>query len=255
MIPQKIHYIWFGSNSLPPLANKIIMSWKRSCPSCEIILWNEFNLNVNLNDYTKFCFKRGHFAHLSDYFRHVIIYEHGGVYLDVDIEIYPDFINLFEYDFFFVCYSSIEHQVKYDSGYGFGSSKKNALIKKIIESYDQLTSSILNKQVGTFSPKWGNSKIESPVMNEYLADSSNKPNRHWKFLSIDEMKSYSLNLNLETWVSSDEKSRVKDYLNLTERINSRPIKAIIYSYTLIRYYGPYNSLLIIIKRVINLLRF
>lgn len=104
MIPKKIHYIWFGNNPLPQLAKRAIMSWELNCPSCEITLWNESNLNVNLNDYTKFCYKRGHFVHLSDFFRCVIIYEHGGVYLDLDIEIFKDFIHLFNYDFFCILY-------------------------------------------------------------------------------------------------------------------------------------------------------
>ena len=31
MIPKKIHYIWFGGNPLPPLAERCIASWENIC--------------------------------------------------------------------------------------------------------------------------------------------------------------------------------------------------------------------------------
>ena len=44
MIPKKIHYCWFGNNEKPAKAKKCIESWKRICPTYQIIEWNESNL-------------------------------------------------------------------------------------------------------------------------------------------------------------------------------------------------------------------
>ena len=64
MIPKKIHYCWFGRGELSAKAKKCIKSWKKYCPDYEMI-----------------------FVFLSDYARLKIVYEQGGIYLDLDVEI------------------------------------------------------------------------------------------------------------------------------------------------------------------------
>lgn len=46
MIPNIIHYCWFGRNPLPQLAIKCIESWKKFLPEYEIKEWNEDNFDV-----------------------------------------------------------------------------------------------------------------------------------------------------------------------------------------------------------------
>ena len=47
MIPEKIHYCWFGRGEKPKLAAKCIASWKKFCPEYEITEWNEDNFDVS----------------------------------------------------------------------------------------------------------------------------------------------------------------------------------------------------------------
>ena len=93
MIPKKIHYCWFGRAAKPRLAEKCIKSWKKYCPDYEIIEWNEDNFDVNLNPYTKMCYTQKKYAFLSDYIRLLIVYRHGGIYLDTDVEIIKSFVK------------------------------------------------------------------------------------------------------------------------------------------------------------------
>ena len=98
MIPQKIHYCWFGRGEKPKLAQKCIASWKKYCPDYEIIEWNEDNFNLDYNGYTRYCYDNKKWAFLSDFARLVVVAEHGGIYFDTDVELLkrPDELLKFE---------------------------------------------------------------------------------------------------------------------------------------------------------------
>lgn len=87
MIPKKIHYCWFGRNPLPESALKCIASWRKYLPDYEIIEWNEDNFDVNSIPYTSQAYAAGKYAFVSDYARFKILYEHGGLYFDTDVEV------------------------------------------------------------------------------------------------------------------------------------------------------------------------
>ena len=87
MIPKVIHYIWLGGNPLPKIAEKCIESWKKFCPDYEIKRWDETNLDVNKYQFTKDAYQAKKFAFVSDVFRTEILYNEGGIYLDIDVEL------------------------------------------------------------------------------------------------------------------------------------------------------------------------
>lgn len=87
MIPKVIHYCWFGRNPLPPLAVKCIESWRKFLPDYEIREWNEDNFDVNAIPYTQEAYEARKYAFVSDYARFKILYEHGGLYFDTDVEV------------------------------------------------------------------------------------------------------------------------------------------------------------------------
>ena len=87
MIPKIIHYCWFGRNPLPKSAKKCINSWRKFMPEYEIREWNEDNFDVNCIGYTKEAYHAKKYAFVSDYARYWILYQHGGIYFDTDVEI------------------------------------------------------------------------------------------------------------------------------------------------------------------------
>lgn len=87
MIPKKIHYIWFGEKPLPPLAKNCIASWRKYMPDFEIIRWDESNFDIRSCNYVREAYEAKKWAFVSDYARFKILYEHGGVYLDTDVEL------------------------------------------------------------------------------------------------------------------------------------------------------------------------
>lgn len=134
MIPKKIHYCWFGRAEKPKLAQKCIESWKKYCPDYEIIEWNEDNFNVNTNAYTMMCYEQKKYAFLTDYLRLLIIYEHGGIYFDTDVETIKSFDGLLD-NHAFVGFENNEYVA---TGLGFGAEPNNAVIKQMLSEYDSL---------------------------------------------------------------------------------------------------------------------
>ena len=87
MIPKVIHYCWFGRGPLPSLAVKCIASWRKFLPDYEIREWNEDNFDVGAIAYTREAYAARKYAFVSDYARFKILYEHGGLYFDTDVEV------------------------------------------------------------------------------------------------------------------------------------------------------------------------
>ena len=87
MIPHKIHYCWFGRKPLPPKAQACRASWRKYLPDYEILERNEDNFDVNSIPYTADAYAAGKYAFVSDYARFKVLYEHGGIYFDTDVEV------------------------------------------------------------------------------------------------------------------------------------------------------------------------
>lgn len=118
MIPKKIHYCWFGRGEMPELAQKCIESWHKYMPDYEYKLWNEDNFDVNRIQYTKEAYERGLYAFVSDVVRLQALYDEGGLYFDVDFEVYRPFDSL-------LCYNAFA---------GFEGSKTNPVLMGVIAS-------------------------------------------------------------------------------------------------------------------------
>ena len=134
MIPKKIHYCWFGRGELTTKAKKCIQPWKKYCPDYEIIEWNEDNFDVNQNEYTKEVYSEKKYAFLSDYARLKIVYEQGGIYLDVDVELVKSLDDLLDNDAYF----GFETKEFINTGVGFGTKQGSIAVKTLLEEYNQL---------------------------------------------------------------------------------------------------------------------
>lgn len=87
MIPKTIHYIWFGGNPLGEKELACIASWEKYCPDYEIVRWDESNFDVNQNRYCREAYDAKKWAFVSDYARLWVLVNHGGIYMDTDVEL------------------------------------------------------------------------------------------------------------------------------------------------------------------------
>jgi hypothetical protein len=134
-IPKVIHYCWFGNNSTPKSAQKCIESWKKYCPGFEIICWNEDNFDFKKNQYAREAYEAGKWAFVSDYARLEIVYNHGGIYMDTDVELIKSIEPLTNYE----GYMGFEKNGMVATGLGFGAEKGNEIVGKMLSDYDNIT--------------------------------------------------------------------------------------------------------------------
>lgn len=129
-IPKKIHYCWFGRGEKSDLINKCIESWKKFCPSYEIIEWNEDNFNILSNGYVKEAYDAKKWAFVTDYVRLYVLYYFGGIYCDTDVEILrplDDFLNQ-------EAFSGFESMDSVSTGI-IGSKQGNKMIGELLNFY------------------------------------------------------------------------------------------------------------------------
>ncbi len=135
-IPKTIHYCWFGKGNLPELAKRCINSWKKHCPDYEIKAWTEEN--YDLTDaplYVKQAYKAKMYAFVSDYVRLDVVHKYGGVYLDVDVELFKN-LDVFLY------YKSVfgfESNNAIATGLGFASVALNPLLAEFKKLYEEIS--------------------------------------------------------------------------------------------------------------------
>ena len=133
MIPKIIHYCWFGGNPLPETALKCIASWRKYCPDYEIKEWNETNYDVRKIPYIAQAYATKKYAFVSDYARFDILYEYGGIYFDVDVEVIKPIDDLIEKGAF----AGIESHGALNAGLGLASRRQEPIFAEILESYSQ----------------------------------------------------------------------------------------------------------------------
>lgn len=134
MIPKTIHYCWFGRGEKPRLAKKCIASWRRLLPDYTIREWNEDNFDIQKYPYAAYCLKTKKYAFLSDFARLVIVYEHGGIYFDTDVELIrrPDFL-LSSGAFY-----GFENSSFVATGLGFGAARGHASVEAMMRVYESM---------------------------------------------------------------------------------------------------------------------
>ncbi len=135
MIPKTIHYCWFGKNPKPKLAKKCIKSWKKYCPDYKIIEWNEDNFDISSAPlYVRQAYECKKWAFVTDYVRLKIVYEHGGIYLDTDVELIKNIDFLLNH----TAYFGFEGTKTIATGLGFGAEKGTPILQDMMADYNDI---------------------------------------------------------------------------------------------------------------------
>ena len=134
MIPKVIHYCWFGGAKKPESVERCIESWHKLCPSYEIREWNEFNFNCEQLPYCSQAYRAKRWAFVSDYARLKIILDHGGVYLDTDVELIKPLDALLALDAF----AGFESSRNVATGLGFGAVAGHPVVRAMEQDYHDL---------------------------------------------------------------------------------------------------------------------
>ncbi|WP_288866399.1 glycosyltransferase family 32 protein [Sneathia vaginalis] len=134
-IPRVAYYIWIGDKKKPKIFYQCLDSWKKYLKDFKIIEINEKNIDLNKymeNRFFKECYQKKLWAYCSDYIRTDVLYNNGGIYLDIDMQILRPIDDLLSYDFF-IGYESNEYL-----GVGlYGASKNCVILKDLLDFYNQ----------------------------------------------------------------------------------------------------------------------
>ena len=91
-------------------------------------------LDVFQNEYTRYCYEQKKFAFLSDYARLAIVKEHGGIYLDTDVELLKPLDALISE----TGYMGFDDNGVISTGLGFACEKGNELVAALLKDYDDI---------------------------------------------------------------------------------------------------------------------
>lgn len=138
MIPKKIHYCWFGNSELPDLAKKCIDSWRLFLPDYQIIEWNESHFDVHQIPYTSEAYQARKYAFVSDYARFKILYNHGGLYFDTDVEVIQNMDKIIEKGAFMGLEKNTSETFACAPGLGMGAPAQHPFYKDVLDMYHSL---------------------------------------------------------------------------------------------------------------------
>lgn len=134
MIPKIIHYCWLSNDPIPQNLQNYMESWKKYLPDYEFIHWNFDRFPKSQSKWVSAAFDNKKYAFAADYIRLYALYNYGGIYLDMDVEVlkpYGDFLNLST----MIGYENSKSQGLEVAA--FGVEKNSPWIKMCLDHYDQ----------------------------------------------------------------------------------------------------------------------
>lgn len=134
LIPKRLHYCWFGKEEIPDAYKRNIESWHKFCPDYEIIRWDESNYDLNSSEYSKQAYEANKWVFVSDYARVDILKQHGGIYLDTDVEVIRSLDELLRWKLF----CGFENINWIAWGLAIGAVKEHPILKELLKIYNDI---------------------------------------------------------------------------------------------------------------------
>ncbi len=120
MIPRIIHYVWMGGSPLPELAEQCIASWHKHMPGWQYMRWDETNFSIaDAPAYVREAYEARKYAFVSDYVRLWALEQYGGLYMDIDFEVFRPFDDLMD---------------RYPAFAGYEGSKRQPVMQGVLAS-------------------------------------------------------------------------------------------------------------------------
>lgn len=133
MIPKIIHYCWLSNDQYPENLKLCMETWKQKLPDYEFILWNFSRFKKSSSKWVEQAFDNKKYAFAADYIRLYAVYNYGGIYLDMDMEVLKSFDDLLCSDLML----GYENDEKTGIEAGcFGAEKNNPIIKECLNYYN-----------------------------------------------------------------------------------------------------------------------
>lgn len=135
-VPKVIHYCWFGHGELSETAKKTLASWERYAPGFEIRRCDESVFDVYSCEWTRKAYVAKKYAFVADYARFRMLYDFGGVYMDLGSELVKDITPLVEA---YSPFSAIEELSKTaNTGLIAAAPPHNPVVASVLARYESM---------------------------------------------------------------------------------------------------------------------
>lgn len=131
MIPKIIHYCWLSGDPIPEKLQRCMDTWHKKLPDYEFMLWDRDRFDINQTAWTKQAFESKKYAFAADYIRLYAIYNYGGIYMDMDVEVVRPFDPFLSNSYIL----GYERNASIEAGV-FGGEKGAMWIKKCLDYYN-----------------------------------------------------------------------------------------------------------------------
>lgn len=213
MIPKKIHFCWFGNNPKSESILKNIDSWKKYNTDYEIFEWNESNCDISENIFIRKAYEQKKYAFVSDMIRVKKVYEHGGFYLDTDMQVTSSFDELREYD----CVCGFELLKKPFSAF-FGSIEKHVFVKDMLNYYMVQKDFVMESNTNLFSKLLIDKYGANHLKDEFQLLQNNIALFPSAAFSLDIPKNYVIHHFEGSWLDNNQ-TFFKQYVNMYGVLN------------------------------------
>lgn len=144
-IPKVIHCFWFSGERKSDDYQRCVDSWSKVLSDYQIKEWNMSNYDWHRHPFMERAIKLEAWAFASDYARLQVLQEYGGIYLDMDVEVFKPFDDL-------LCNNAIlafSNHVMVDLAV-LGSRRGNPLISDLMHLYDYVELPVEGKEFAAF---------------------------------------------------------------------------------------------------------
>ena len=164
MIPKIIHYCWLSSDPIPQKLRDCMGSWKKKLPDYEFMLWDLNRFDIHSSMWVNEAYEAKKYAFAADYIRLYAVYNYGGIYMDMDVEVVRSFDELLTSSYIL----GLETKKGVEAGI-FGAEKNNPFIGKCMDYY----------KIGNFVSENGKFDLRTlpNIMYEILIDNYEIANR------------------------------------------------------------------------------
>ena len=132
MIPKIIHYCWLSDDPVPAELQNYMASWKKFLPDYEFWKWDFTRFPRGTSQWVDEAFDNKKYAFAADYIRIFALYNYGGIYLDMDVEVLKPFDDLLSRREF-ICWEA-DH--KGPEVAAFGAEPKNFWMETWLKYYE-----------------------------------------------------------------------------------------------------------------------
>lgn len=133
MIPKIIHYCWLSDDDVPNDLQECMKTWKEKLPDYKFMKWDFSRFDKESSVWVSEAFDNKKYAFACDYIRLYALYNYGGIYMDMDIEVLRKFDDLLNSQYMI---AKERENLNWIEAGCFGAEKGSDFISKCLEYYE-----------------------------------------------------------------------------------------------------------------------